>query len=55
MRPTRVWDKAIERPLNDSDIGLWERGSVRCLLRKPIAESVVAEEAHDANFAVETL
>jgi hypothetical protein len=26
-----------------------------CLLRKPVAEGVVAEEGHDANFAVETL
>jgi hypothetical protein len=38
-----------------SDIGISGRGSVLCLLSKPVAESVIAEEAHDANFAVETL
>jgi hypothetical protein len=38
-----------------SDIGIWGSGSVLCLLSKPVAEGVVAEEWHDADFAVETL
>jgi hypothetical protein len=45
-------------PLDDcqsSDIGIWGRGSVLCLLSKPVAEGVVAEEGYDADFAVETL
>jgi hypothetical protein len=31
------------------------RDSGVCLLRKPVAECVVAEEDHEANFAIETL
>jgi hypothetical protein len=31
------------------------RDSGVCLLRKPVAECVVAEEEHEANFAIETL
>lgn len=38
-----------------SDIDILGRDSGPCLLRKPVTEGVVAEEGHDANFAVETL
>jgi hypothetical protein len=38
-----------------SDLGVWGRGAVRCLLRQPVAEGVSTEEGYDPDFAVETL
>jgi hypothetical protein len=49
---------ALLEPLNDgprSDLDIWGRGAVRCLLRQPVAEGGIAVEAHDPDFAVETL
>jgi hypothetical protein len=49
---------ALMAHLNDGhrlDLGVWGRGSVRCLLSQPIAEDVIAEEGNDIDFAVETL
>jgi hypothetical protein len=38
-----------------SDLGVWRRVSVRCLLSQSVAEGVMAEETHDTGFAVEAL
>lgn len=38
-----------------SDLGVWGRRSMRCLLSQTVAEGVIAEEGHNTDFAVETL
>jgi hypothetical protein len=55
IRPTRVWGNPMERALQSWDLGLCGSVAGWCLLRKPVAQGVGAEEAHEANFAVETL
>ncbi len=58
MDANRYGLSAMIEPLDSchsSDIDIWGGGAVLCLLSKPVAQGVVAEKGHDADFAVETL